>query len=167
MTRNLHRISSFALSALLLGTLAAPMASADPAAASAAKSEKQGQGMHHGGKHKGEFMKELNLTEQQKKQFKAAHEKFKQENAGALQAMKAKREALKQLGDDPANEAKRKQLKAELRQEHEALGAKRKASMQGILTPEQQSKWDAKKAERKAQWAERRKHNPNPHPDAQ
>jgi Spy/CpxP family protein refolding chaperone len=151
-----HRVYSIAFSALLMGVLTTPMAAMaqkEPEKPSTSmKTEK-----HHkwDGKHKEahqQFMKELNLTDQQKQQLKAAHEKFRQENAGAIAAMKAKREKLKALGNDPANEAQKQQLKTEMKQEWETMRAKKKASMQGILTPEQQAKWDAKKAERKAQW---------------
>jgi Spy/CpxP family protein refolding chaperone len=112
---------------------------------------------HHqwDGKHKEahqQFMKDLNLTESQKQQLKAAREKFRQENAGAIEAMKGKREKLKALGNDPGSEAQRQQLKTEMKQDWETMRAQKKASMQGILTPEQQAKWDTQKAERKAQW---------------
>jgi Spy/CpxP family protein refolding chaperone len=148
-----HRFLSITLSALFIGLLTTPMAAmaqTEPETPSTSvKTEK-----HHkwDGKHKEAHQQCFNLTDQQKQQLKAAHEKFRQENAGAIAAMKAKREKLKALGNDPANEAQKQQLKTEMKQEWETMRAKRKASMQGILTPKQQAKWDAKKAERKAQW---------------
>lgn len=105
-------------------------------------------GGKHSGMHKGcGVMKQLGLNEDQKSRFKAAGKAFREENKAAFESMKAKHQQLQQLGDDPANEAQRQQLRAELKQEREALHAKRKASMQGILTPEQESKWQALKKE--------------------
>ena len=101
-------------------------------------------------------MQELNLSDEQKAKMKAAHEKFRQENSGAMDSLKAKYSKMKQLGTDSANDAERQKLRAEIRQEREALMAKKKASMPGILTAEQQAKWEAKRAERKAQWQQKR-----------
>lgn len=102
----------------------------------------------HSGKHKGcGAMSKLGLSEEQKNRLQAAHKAFREENKAAFESMKAKHQQLKQLGTDPANEAQRQQLRSELKQEKEGLHAKRKASMQGILTPEQESKWQALKKE--------------------
>lgn len=161
MTFQSRRFHSLALSALLIGSLTAPMAAlAQNTSAGEPPAMPAKTGKHHrwNAEHKAahqQFMKDLNLSEQQKEQLKAAKEKFHRENAGLYENMKAKRAELKALGSDPANKAKREQLKAELKQERQALMAKKKASMQGILTPEQQAKWDAKKAERKARWQEK------------
>lgn len=113
-----------------------------------------------------QFMQELNLSEAQKAQMKSAHEKFRQENAAAIDSLKSKYSQLKQMGKDDANSAERQKLRAEIKQEREALMARKKASMQGILTPEQQSKWETKQAERKAQWQQKRKQMQTPAPQS-
>lgn len=163
MTHHFHRFYSVALSVLLVGGLTAPLALAKDGTTAApsdrpaktCKHHKMGDKQHKEAHQK--FMQELNLTEQQKAQFKAAHEQFRKENAAAFESMKAKHQQLKQLGKDPANDAQRQKLKAELQQERKALMAKKQGLTQGILTPEQQAKWDAKKAERKAKWEQHRK----------
>ncbi|WP_373531578.1 Spy/CpxP family protein refolding chaperone [Vampirovibrio sp.] len=175
MNSKFNPMYAVSLSLMLTGLLVAPMTAMAQNAAGGESSTpvkaekkhdwggKHKKGMHQGGHHNA--MKDLNLSEAQKQQFKAAHEKFRQENAGTMATMKAKREQFKALGDDPANAAKKEQLKAEMKRDREALMAKKKASMQGILNPEQQAKWDAKKAERKAQWqAKHAQHKANQKP---
>lgn len=166
MTHSINRLFTVALSFAVIGGLAAPMeAFAQDSSTPAGKPAMAGKHHHHGdGKYKEaheQFMKDLNLTDQQKAQFKAAHEKFRKENAASFESMKAKHEKLKALGTDPANEAQRKQLHDELRQERKAMMEKRKASTQGILTPDQQAKWDAKKSEMRAKRQEFHKNHPS------
>lgn len=164
MTMNFKSIQQFGLMSLavMIVMSAVPAAFAEPATPSG----KSGPGEQH--QHKGEryknyaeerqkFMQELNLSDEQKAKMKAAHEAFRQENAPAMESLKGKYKQLRGLGSDPANDAQRQKLKAEIRQEREALMIKKKASMQGILTPEQQAKWEAKRAERRAQWQQKNK----------
>jgi Spy/CpxP family protein refolding chaperone len=115
-----------------------------------------GQKHGHGGKHCG-IMKQLNLTEDQKSKLKAQHESFRSENAATLSTLKAKREQLKQLGSDPANEAQRKALRSELRDERHKLMEKHRAMMKTILTPEQSAQLDKAKAQCKAEFKANRK----------
>ena len=160
MTKISQSLQSLALGVALLGSLAAPMAFAQPADAPAKpgvnKEAKCHKGKGHHGEHREKFMKELNLTDAQRQQMKAANEKFRKENAAAIENLKSKHQQLKALGDDAANASKKQALRAELKQERQTLMAKHKAAMQGILTPEQTSKMEAMKQQRKAQWAERR-----------
>lgn len=168
MTFNSKSLQQLGLMSLMAATLfsALPMALADPGnnsdkPKSMTKCQQKGEwGKKHPEAHQ-KFMQELNLSDEQKTKMKAAHEKFRQENAGAMESLKSKYTQLKQLGTDPSKDAERQKLKAEIRQEREALMAKKKASMQGILTPEQQAKWEAKRAERKAQWQQKREQNLN------
>ncbi len=69
---------------------------------------------------KGEMMKQLNLSKEQKAQLKAQH-----------QEMKTQREALKGQDNITVKEMKEKQ---------EALKAQQKAKFDAILTPEQKTK---------------------------
>lgn len=151
MTLN-NRLSSLALGLMLASSVALPMAfaqdnattNAQPGAATAQ------EGKHHG-MHHCETMKQLGLSDQQKQQLKEAHKAFREQNAAAIESLKAKHEQLKQLGKSQANQAQRQQLLSEIKQERSALMEKRKASMQGILTPEQQAKWETLKQQCKAQ----------------
>jgi Spy/CpxP family protein refolding chaperone len=164
MTLNFKSIQQFGLMSLAVVTLysTVPGALAEPAAANEKPSQRE-HAQQKGERYKKyaeahqKFMQELNLSDEQKAKMKAAHEKFRQENAAAMDSLKAKYKQMKQLGSEPANDAERQKLKAEIRQEREALMIKKKASMQGILTPEQQAKWDAKQAERRAQWQQKKK----------
>lgn len=168
MTVNFKSIQQLGLMSLIVATLfnAVPAALAEQSANNDKPkqleyNQKKGEwGKKHQEAHQ-KFMQELNLSDEQKAQMKAAHEKFRQENAGAMESLKAKYSQMKQLGTDSSSDAERQKLRAEIRQEREALMAKRKASMQGILTPEQQAKWEAKRAERKAQWQQKREQKLN------
>lgn len=167
MTHSINRLFSVALSLAVIGGAFAPIAAfAQNPATPAGKPAMAGK-QHHGGKYsqkhkeaREQFMKDLNLSEDQKAQFKAANEKFRKDNAAAFESMKAKHQQLKALGDDPSKEAQRQQLRAELKQERTALMENKKASTQGILTPDQQAKWEAKKSEMKAKRQEFHKNHP-------
>jgi Spy/CpxP family protein refolding chaperone len=113
-------------------------------------------GPHHG-KHRCGILKQLNLTDAQKETLKTRSKTFREENASAIAGIRAKRQELRALGTDPVNEAKRKALLSELRQERQALRAKHKAMMQGVLTPEQISQMEKAKAQCKASW--KKQHN--------
>lgn len=113
-------------------------------------------GPHHGEHHCG-ILKQLNLTDAQKEMLKTRSQAFRTENAAAIASIRAKRQELRQLGTDPANEAKRKALLSELRQERQALRDKHKAMMHGILTPEQISQMEKAKSQCKANW--KKQHN--------
>jgi len=77
--------------------------------------------MRHKGKHgKDKMMKELNLTKEQKAQFKAQH-----------QEMKAKRDALNKQDNITVKEMREKQA---------ALRAEQKSKMDAVLTPDQKTK---------------------------
>jgi Spy/CpxP family protein refolding chaperone len=147
-----HRLSSLALGLMLASTTALPMAFAQDNTTQTGGTTSQAQGWKHHGMHHGcEAMKQLGLTDQQKQQLKEAHKTFKEQNSAAIESLKAKHQQLKQLGKDQANQAQRQQLLSEIKQERSALMEKKKASMQGILTPEQQSKWETLKQQCKAQ----------------
>jgi protein CpxP len=100
-------------------------------------------GHHHGYGGKGGhhlrcgLMKQLNLTAAQKEQMKAIHTRFREENKATMDALRAKHEELKTLGNDPANSAKREALHQELRDGHRVLAQKHREMMSGILTPQQ------------------------------
>jgi Spy/CpxP family protein refolding chaperone len=160
-----NRISAIALGIMAATALTLPAAFAQEDASNAAP---HGSATHqwagHGGKHKGMRgcggIQQLGLSEQQKAQLKTARETFRKENAPAIESIKSKFQQLKQLGKDPANQSQRQALLSQIKQERKALMEKRKASMQGILTPEQQSKWESIKQQCKAQRQGMRHHGP-------
>lgn len=151
-----NRIQAFALGLAVVASsgLSIAFAQSTPAPSDNAKQEHawgQHKGGKHGGRHMGcDAMKKLNLTEDQKARLKAAGKAFHEQNAAEFANIKAKRDQLRQLGKDSANDAQRQQLRSELKADMQALHTKRKAAMQGILTPEQESQLQALKQECKA-----------------
>jgi Spy/CpxP family protein refolding chaperone len=119
------------------------------------KKEHKHDGKHYGKHKRCAAMKELGLSDEQKAKLKESHKAFKEQNQAAIDSLKSKYQQLKQLDKNEANAAQRKQLLSEIKQEKAALQEKRKASMQGILTPEQQSKWQSLKQQCKAKHHDR------------
>src|SRR4051812_38535778 len=111
-----NRIHAFALGFALLASTGLSVAFAENGAVPT-DSAKQGHGWHqHGGMHKGcGVMKQLNLTEDQKKHMQEGRKAFREQNAAAIASIKAKYQQLKQLGKDPANDAQRQQLRTALK----------------------------------------------------
>lgn len=164
MTAQRTRFSALMLGLAITTSLSLPMvamANDVPAAGSPAATKcGMNQGKHHG---KGcGMMKELNLTEAQKQEFKARKEAFRKENAAAIDSLKAKHEQLKQLGTDAVNSEKVKQLRTELHTERNALHEKRKAAMKGILTPEQEQKLETMKQQHRAEHGKKPMTKPQP-----
>jgi Spy/CpxP family protein refolding chaperone len=165
-----NRIKAAALSIAVLSSMGLGIAMAQTSGdnASAPAVGAQGQpgghhGKHMGGKNRGDFKakreafeKELGLTDAQKQQMKAQHEAFRTQNKAAIDSMHAKFKELRGLEKTPENQQKRQQLMASLKQDRQALHAKREASMQNVLTPEQMTKFKAMKEQRKQEWQQRR-----------
>lgn len=95
----------------------------------------QGHKGHHG--HDGMNMKELNLTDEQKQQFKTNREEFRK-----------KMEDLKKNDNITVKEWKSKM---------ESLRQEQKTKMQSILTADQKAKMEKMKADRQAKGEEKRK----------
>lgn len=152
-----HQFQSLMLASALLVSFSLPTAAlahdhdknTDKTGTHQCKHDGEHKGMK--GMHKGcSMMQELGLTDDQKARMKEAHQTFRTQNAAAIASMKAKYKQLKELGDDPANQAQREQLRAQLKQEKAALRNQHKASMKGILTAEQESKMETLKQQCKA-----------------
>ena len=101
----------------------------------------------------GRFMRELNLTEQQRQQRRAIVER-------RLESTKAQREELQRLGDKrragtftAEDEARAKALHQELRRSMEGI----RGEMDAVLTAEQRAKLDELKSERKQRMEQRLK----------
>ena len=154
------KISTLVLGFAVLTSTSMPLALANEASNANAqpgtKKEHKHDGKHHGKHKRCGAMKELGLTDEQKAKFKESHQTFKTQNQAAIDSLKAKYQQLKQLGKDEANAAQRKQLLSEIKAERTALKEKRKATMQGILTPEQQSKLEGLKQQCKAKHHQKR-----------
>lgn len=119
----MKRIVSLSIAVAVLGFSASAQEQRD----SKVKQE-HAQGMHHSKHGKGKMMKDLNLTDAQKTEMK----KMREEN-------KAKMEALKAQNLSPE----------EMQKQKAAMKAQNKAKMESILTAEQKTKLEQKRAESK------------------
>ncbi|HYI94292.1 MAG TPA: Spy/CpxP family protein refolding chaperone [Bryobacteraceae bacterium] len=132
---------SFILAASLVLASGAAFAQA-PSTETPAEQQRQGKRDHRGGQ--GRIAAALNLTDTQKEQAKAIHEKYKASNTEVrtqMRDLRSRAEAAKQAN----NTAELDRIK----QEREAVFAKAKESwnaerteIRSILTPEQQTKFD-------------------------
>jgi|GEM_PF-2221248 len=140
------------LSSVASTAFAAPTSQANslPGTVSEHKTMHHGGAGHHG-HHRCGFMKELNLTTKQKEQLKAVHKRFREENKPTFEALRAKQEKLKAMGDDPAKAEEKQALRKEVRAEHHSLSEKHHQMMDGILTPEQVQQMKSIKAKCRAE----------------
>ena len=124
---------------------------------------------HEGGKHGrhgrgGDFSehlaKKLNLTEAQQQQIAESQKSFREANKSLFDAARETRQkmhAAREAGDTAGLEA----LKGTATAQHAQLKQLRDAQMQrieGFLTPEQRTQWQAMKAEREARRAQHGEH---------
>lgn len=95
----------------------------------------------------------LKLTDAQKEQVKALHEKFRPEmelkTSAARDAQQAFREANRNHETTPEALKALHQKAADARFAKIVLRKEMMASVQSLLTPEQKAQWDAKRADRK------------------
>ena len=120
------------------------------------------RGPHAGGamRGRGEFGRDLNLTDAQKAQVKAIREKYKPQNealrAQAKPFMEAAR-AARQKGDTVAFRSNMEKAR-QVMQGGQSIRTQEMAEIRNILTPAQQAKFDAQQkafAERRAQGGKR------------
>lgn len=127
------------------------------------------RGEHHGrgegwggqgGRMHGMMLRGINLTDDQKAKMKQISQSFHERTQSLHQQLQAKRQELHQASEgDTFNEALATQklteaagLEAKLMGEH----FKMRQEMLSVLTPEQKTQLEQKRAEFKAKWAERR-----------
>lgn len=115
------------------------------------------------------YASQLNLTSNQRFRLKHSKATFVQDNKAAFDSLRIKRDLLKRLGKNPESAREREQrdqLQAEIRQELQALKAKREAQINHILRPEQSDQLQALKAEcqPQAQDSPMKSHFYNPNP---
>ena len=123
----------------------------------------EGRGHRRGGHGKGGMMfRGLNLTEDQKAKMKQISQSFRERTQSLRQELKAKRQELHQANAGGTfNEA----LATQKLQESASLQArmmgeqiKLRQEMLSVLTAEQKTQMEQKRAEFKTRWAERRQH---------
>ncbi|HEY8188107.1 MAG TPA: Spy/CpxP family protein refolding chaperone [Pyrinomonadaceae bacterium] len=117
----------------------------------------KGRGWERGGRMHGMMFKDLNLTEDQKARMKQIGQSFRERTQSLHQALRAKRQELRQASEGGTfNEA----LATQKLQESASLQAKlmgeqfkMRQEMLSVLTPEQKTQLEQKRAEFKAKRA--------------
>ena len=125
----------------------APMAHAQATTAPAPRAERGSMKGMRGPGH-GDMYKSLNLTDAQKAQVKAIHQKYASRFKSARDASKPDFDAMRaarQKGDTAAMRAAREKLRADMAPTQK-VREQEMAEVRGILTPAQQQQFDAMKA---------------------
>jgi len=103
---------------------------------------------HRGGAEHERMMQALNLTDAQKAQVKAIHQKYDAQFKALHQTMKPQMDAMRaarQKGDTAAMRAQREQMRSQM-EPMRKLHEQEMAEVRAILTPAQQQQFDAMKA---------------------
>jgi protein CpxP len=171
--KKLGNIQKLAIASLAVLALAVPVAFAQSKAAegqtqaSAGQHDKGHKGRggrgwgkrHHRGGMRGMMMKGINLTDEQKAQMKQIRQSFGERNQPLHQELSAKRQALRQASEGGNfNEALATQKLTEMAGLQAKLMGERfklQQEMLAVLTPEQKTQLEQKRAEFKAKRAER------------
>ncbi len=170
--KKLGNIQKLAIASLALLALAVPVAFAQSKAAEGQNQTSQAgrgehrkgrgfnkRGRHHGRGMRGMMMKGINLTDEQKAQMKQIRQSFGERNKPLRDELKAKRQALRQASEGGTfNEALATQKLTEMAGVQAKLMGERlklKQEMLAVLTPEQKTQLEQKRAEFKAKRAER------------
>lgn len=106
------------------------------------------------------FAEKLGLTAEQQSRIDAIHESFRESHKDQFEAMKAKKQELKQLKESGASEEEIQARRAALKQEYAGMRAEHEQLMsqvKAVLTPEQVEKFEAMKAEHHQKWEKRGK----------
>jgi protein CpxP len=109
-----------------------------------------------GGREGRGFGRDLNLTDAQKAQIRAIHQKYQPQNQALRDRAKPFREAARaarQRGDTAAFRSNMEQAR-QVMQSGQAIHTQQRAEIRAILTPDQQAKFDARQkaaSERRAQ----------------
>ncbi len=177
--KKLGKIKTLTIASLSAVALAAPIAIAQSTTTS--QDTQQATGERHGGKGRGErgarkgregrgfggerggrgmMFKGINLTDDQKAKMKQISQSFRERTQSLHQQLRAKRQELRQASEgDTFNEA----LATQKLQESASLQAKlmgeqfrMRQEMQSVLTPEQKTELEQKRAEFKAKRANHR-----------
>jgi protein CpxP len=160
----MNRTIKFAGAAVLALGLAGVGLAADEGAG---RGEGFGRGRGHG-RHGGDFMRSLNLTDDQKAQLKSMREQQHEALKPVFEQERALRDQIRQaLDSGNADAARVGQLEIQahkLRQQIRAEREKGMAAFVGVLTPEQKAQWEKMKQEReqrRQQFKDRRGERPD------
>ena len=154
----MSRIHSVALGAALLLGVAGVAGAQGQAHGQNQGHRGPGYGARRGGEFGGRMAKDLKLTDAQKTQIKAIHEKYRSQFESIRSQVKA------QAGTSTASRADRQKgdsmwrggfrnISPELRQRMLAVRTQEQAEIRNVLTPEQRVKFDAAQAQR-TKWME-------------
>lgn len=114
----------------------------------------------HGGREGRGFGRDLNLTDAQKTQIKAIHQKYQPQNKALQDRAKPYREAARaarQKGDSAAFRSNMEQAR-QVMQSGQSFRTQEQAEIRAILTPDQRAKFDARQkaaSERRAKGGEK------------
>jgi Spy/CpxP family protein refolding chaperone len=152
-------VRTLALGALMVfgvaGVSAAQSSATPKPRADGARSERQFRRGPGGGREGRGFARDLNLTDAQKAQMKAIHQKYQPQNQALKDRAKPFMEAAqaaRQKGDTVAFRSNMEKAR-QVMQSGQSFHAQEQAEIRAILTPEQQAKFDARAkvaAERRA-----------------
>jgi periplasmic protein CpxP/Spy len=150
----MSRLHAVALgAALLLGV--------SGVASAQAQTQGKSQGQQQGQMRRGfgaRMAKNLNLTDAQKTQIKAIHEKYRSQFESIRGQVKAQAGATPRVAPQKGDTARRggfRNISPELRQRMLALRTQEQGEIRNVLNAEQRVKFDAAQAQRK-QWMENR-----------
>jgi Spy/CpxP family protein refolding chaperone len=154
----MSRLHSVALgAALLLGV--AGMAGAQGQTQGKAQG-RPGYGQRHGRDFGGRMAKDLNLTDAQKSQIKAIHEKYRPQFESIRAQVKAQAGSTPRVAPDKGESDRRgggfRNISPELKQRMLTVRTQEQAEIRSVLTADQRVKFDAAQAQRK-QWMENHK----------
>lgn len=170
--KKLGNLQKLAIASLAVLALAVPVAFAQSKAAEGtgqvSRSEHRGdhkgrkfgkRGGHRGRGMRGMMMRGINLTDEQKAQMKQIRQSFGERNKPLHQELSAKRQALRQAGKggtfDEALATQKLTEMAGLQAKLMGERIKLQQEMLAVLTPEQKTQLEQKRAEFKAKRAER------------
>ncbi|HEV7395394.1 MAG TPA: Spy/CpxP family protein refolding chaperone [Pyrinomonadaceae bacterium] len=166
----LGMIKTLTIASLSVLVLAASIALAQTPSGQSINNDKSqgwhGEGRGHrdgrSGHMQGMMFRDLNLTDDQKAKMKLAGDSFRERTQSLRQELKAKRQELRQASENGTfNEALATQkLQESASLQVKLMGERFKVhqDMLSILTPEQKTQMEQKRAEFKAKWAERGHH---------
>ena len=160
----MSRLHSVALgAALLLGV--SGVAGAQTQSQGKSQGQFQGQdqwgfGRRRGGDFGARMAKDLNLTESQKSQIKAIHQKYRSQFEGMRAQVRAQAGSTPRVTPDKGQSHRRsggfRNISPELRQRMLTLRTQEQGEIRNVLTAAQRVKFDAAQAQRK-QWMENHK----------
>jgi Spy/CpxP family protein refolding chaperone len=103
------------------------------------------------GERRGGLVRDLNLTDAQRTQIRAIHDKYRPQFEAIRTSTRTQADnvrALRQKGDTAGARAARQKLHSDIEARVSTIRKQELADVRNILTAEQRTKWDAAQAER-------------------